>query len=140
MSDTPKQVLVRARNANLWIDQIRTELAQLEQELHTLKSVDYSRPVVKLSSGRGDVETTAVRIAERHRQLEEDLEKQLEARYRAMELISTLPSARDRVILFHRYILAEEWPDVAKAAHYERRYCIKLSNEAIKKLTPENTG
>ncbi len=139
MTDTPKQVLARARNANLWIDQIRTELAQLEQELQTLKSVDYSRPVVKSSSGRGDVETTAVRIAERHRQLEEDLEKQLKARCLAMELISTLPAARDRVILFHRYILAEEWPDVAKAAHYERRYCVKLHNAALEKMTLKDT-
>lgn len=136
---TPVEILERAKCANRRIAQISAERAQLEQELQTLKSFDYSKPVVRSSSGRGEIEANAVRIADRERQLEDDLQRQLEYRHNAMVLIAALPSLKERVILFHRYILGEKWTEVAKHTHYERRYCIKLRNEALEKMTPKDT-
>lgn len=136
---TPVEILERAKCANRRIAQISAERAQLEQELQTLKSFDYSKPVVRSSGGRGEIEANAVRIADRKRQLEDDLQRQLEYRHNAMVLIAALPSLKERVILFHRYILGEKWTEVAKYTHYERRYCIKLRNEALEKMTPKDT-
>ncbi len=95
--------------------------------------------MVRSSGGRGEIEANAVRIADRERQLEDDLQRQLEYRHNAMVLIAALPSLKERVILFHRYILGEKWAEVAKYTHYERRYCIKLRNEALEKMTPKDT-
>ena len=114
---TPVEILERAKCANRRIAQISAERAQLEQELQTLKSFDYSKPVVRSSGGRGEIEANAVRIADRERQLEDELQRQLEYRHNAMVLIAALPSLKERVILFHRYILGEKWTPPDSVLH-----------------------
>lgn len=136
---SPAEILERAKVANRRIGQISAERTLLERELQTLKSFDYSKPVVRSSSGRGEIEATAVWIADRERQLEAELQQQLEYRHEAMVLIAALPLLKERVILFHRYILGEKWEEVAEYTHYERRYCIKLKDSALEKMTLKDT-
>lgn len=139
MSESPREILKKARYVDRRIAQIYAERDQLNQDMQALRSFDYSKPIVKASSGRSEVESTAVRIADRKRQLAKELKRQLDIRATATDLVYSLPPGPERDVLYQRYILGKSWKLVADTVHYEQRYCVKLHNAALEKMTLKDT-
>ena len=135
MSESPREILKKARYVDRRIAQIYAERDQLNQDMQALRSFDYSKPIVKASGGRGEVESTAVRIADREAELSAELRKQLAIRADAIGIVHSLPPGPERDVLIQRYILCNSWDQVASNLHYVYRYCIQLHNSAMKKIS-----
>lgn len=135
MSESPKEILKKARQVDRRIMLIGVEWEKLNQDIQALKSFDYGKPIVQSSGGRSEVETAAVRIADRKAELSAELQKQLAIRADAIDIVHSLPPGPERDVLTQRYILCNSWDQVASNLHYVYRYCIQLHNAAMKKVS-----
>ena len=135
MSGSPREILKRARSVDRRVSLLTVELEKLDGDLQTLKSFDYSKPIVQSSGGRGEVETAAIRIADRKAELSAAIQEQFAIRADAIEIIHTLPEGPERDVLTQRYILCNSWDQVASNLHYVYRYCVQLHNSAMKKIS-----
>lgn len=135
MSSSPREILKKARNVDRRVALLAAELEKLDRDLQTLKSVDYSKPIVQASGGHGEVETTAIRIADRKAELSAAIQNQFSIRADAIEIVHSLPEGPERDVLTQRYILCNSWDQVASNLHYVYRYCVQLHNSAMEKIS-----
>lgn len=116
------------------IQQLRSELLAVGNDAHTLQSFDYSKPVVRSSGGRGDVETAAIRSADRKSRLLQELDRLTRYRETALGMVMAIPDSTGRRIILARYFDGKPWIEVSKIVAYERRYCFKLKDAAIQDI------
>ena len=116
------------------IQQLHGELQAVGNDAHTLQSFDYSKPVVRPSRGRGDVETAVIRLADRESRITQELDRLTEYREIALGLVMSIPDSPGRQIILMRYFNQVPWSDISKTIAYERRYCYKLRDIAIQEI------
>ena len=116
------------------IQQLRSELQAIGNDAHTLQSFDYSKPVVRFSGSRGDVETAAIQLADKKSRILQELSRLTECREVALGLVMSIPDSPGRQIILMRYFNQVPWSDISKTIAYERRYCYKLRDIAIQEI------
>ena len=133
-TEDPARVLRRCFFLDEEIKSLRTEQSQLEAELSSLTGVDYGRPVVKSSGGRGSVEQLAISVADRKAKIAAKIGRLMAAKQQARELIETLPEGAERNVLVQRYVLLFSWEQIAVNLGYSYRHVIRLHGEGLRKL------
>ena len=77
------------------------------------------------------VAETVTRIVSMEEHLNRKIDKLIDLRKKITDQIDGMDSRIFRNILTCRYVLMQNWDDVAESVGYERRYCIKLHGRAL---------
>lgn len=127
-----KAWLLRYRSAKRFERLRLDELATLEAEaMHTTQR--YS--AMPVGGGDGQALPRAVERIEEARQAAEAQSAVCDAiRAELMDVFSQLAGEVDFMILFRRYILLEDWPDIAVIVRISRSQMFQRHSAAIKRL------
>ena len=77
------------------------------------------------------VSETVIRIKDMEERLDAQVDRYIHLKAKIMEQIDGMENQTYQDILTCRYVLMQNWDDVAESVGYERRYCIKLHGRAL---------
>lgn len=118
----------------LW--QLDREINIKYQELEQLRAsigikAMHRDDVINSGSTSDPVAETVTRIIAMEEHINRKIDKLIDLRKIITEQIDAMDSRVFRNILTCRYVLMQNWDDVAESVGYERRYCIKLHGRAL---------
>lgn len=87
--------------------------------------------VVNSGQTSDPVAETVTRIISMEEHINRKIDKLIDLRKKITDQIERMDSRIFRNILICRYVLMQNWDDVAESVGYERRYCIKLHGRAL---------
>lgn len=87
--------------------------------------------VVNSGQTSDPVAETVTRIIAMEEHINRKIDKLIDLRKKITDQIERMDSRIFRNILTCRYVLMQNWDDVAESVGYERRYCIKLHGRAL---------
>lgn len=106
----------------------------LEKDSVFLRAVDYSKDRVSSAASRGNVEDTAIRIADAQGRVTGKINELIEAKQRAMKIIEGLPEGPHKAVMYNRYILLKTWESIAVDLNYSYRHVLRLHGDALEIL------
>ncbi len=115
---------------------------ELVQELEQLRSqAERITPVLSATPGGGgngqQLPAIVERIEDIRSQMTERIEQGLTARTEIAEAIDQLTDVQELEILRRRYLLGQQWEQIAQEVHLNRRWTTKLHKRAVEKLKIE---
>lgn len=82
----------------------------------------------------GNTVNCIAKVIDLQRKLEIKLQKQLQLKAQAEELVESLKDPRERLLLRYRYMLGMRWEEIAVTMHYGYRWVLRLHQRALSKL------
>ena len=112
--------------------EINIKYQELEQLRASIGIKAMNREDVVNSGQTSDpVAETVTRIISMEEHINRKIDKLIDLRRKITDQIDGMDSRIFRNILICRYVLMQNWDDVAESVGYERRYCIKLHGRAL---------
>lgn len=134
MKEDPKNVLKRAFDADREIKMLKEEREQLRERMEYVHAIDYSNPVVTSSGGRGSVEALTTKLADADGKILEQINRLIEDKRAANEMISVLRKGPQREVMYQRYVLLKSWEQIALDMGYSYRHITRLHGAALEEL------
>ena len=129
---TAKQYLSQA----LWLDQIIENKIRYQEKLRAMAentTLDISRE--RVSGGKAiSREDVIVKLADLSHEINADIDRLIDLQKEIMDTIDQVEDIRLRVILESRYIGCKEWTAVTSSIGYNKRYVMKLHEDALKEV------
>ena len=130
---TAKKYLSQA----LWLDRIIDNKIRYQEKLRTMAektTVDVSRERVSGGNAVNTREDIIVKLADLSHEVNEDIDRLIDLQKEIMDTIDQVDDIRLRVILEMRYIRGKEWIDIVSSIGYNKRYVMKLHEDALKEI------
>jgi len=113
---------------------LKDEFRQLEFEAHNLRGVQMGE---KVQSGHcANLEEIVEKLEAYHDKVDKAYLVLIEKRTKGEELISKEEDGVRQAVLRRRYIMYEEWGDIAKKMNYAESSIYKIHGEALVDLEP----
>lgn len=130
-----KAELNRARIAERAYRLARDKVNAYEQLLTCGKSVRYENDGGTHERKGNPVENAYCRLADYDDEADRLFREFIAARERTEELIASVPDSVQREVLTRRYIIGQQWEDIAESMSYSRRRVTQLHGIALKNIS-----
>lgn len=124
----------------------------VEQEINAKEEIKTKmrRRLTSVSSSRikdvnvqgGETTTMEDRIAkyvDYSKEIDNLVDELTEMKMEVIRKIDKLDDSLDRTLLIERYVNCKEWEEVAECIGYEKRYTLKLHNDALREFAKLDT-
>lgn len=128
-----KEILLQHRVINSAIDAKLEQIADLRR-LATKITRDCSTVVGSCGRFSDRVGNTAVKIADLEEEINRDIDRLVDLKERIKGICGLLADETQKTIIERRYILGEEWEDIADKIGYSSRHIARLHARAIEQL------
>ncbi len=139
-TDEVKAELKKARQAQKDYRLSRDKTNALRQDLIGGKSVRYGSDGSTHGHKGNAVENAYCMLADYEAETEEKLIEMIRTRKRAEDMISAVPDPVQREILTRRYIIGQDWEDIAECMNYNLRHVYKLHGGALQNMALNGTN
>ena len=130
-----KTELNRARDAERAYHLARDKANAYGQLLMCGKSIRYENDGGTHERKGNPVENAYCRLADYDDEADRLFREFIAARKRTEELISSVPDPVQREVLTRRYIIGQQWEDIAESMSYSRRRVTQLHGIALKNIS-----
>lgn len=140
MNNEKKQKLNRYRDLREQLYQLYNTLDELNEKqkhLSHIQATDYSKEKIKCSKQEYEFKAVSLlsEIEDTEKYIEELKTITLKEKEYLSSVIRNIPDLRVRHIYWWRYLMVEEWKEVARLVGLKSgRYCMKLHNEYLEDL------
>ena len=130
-----KAELNRARDAERAYRLARDKVNAYEQLLTCGKTVRYDNDGGTHERRGNPVENAYCQLADYNTEADRLFREFTAARKRTEELIASVPDSVQREVLTRRYIIGQQWEDIAESMSYSRRRVTQLHGIALKNIS-----
>lgn len=140
LNNNKKQKLFRYRDLREQLYQLYNTLDELNEKqkhLSHIQATDYSKEKIKCSKQEYEFKAVSLlsEIEDTEKYIEELKIITLKEKEYLLSVIRNIPDLRVRHIYWWRYLMVEEWKEVARLVGLKsERYCMKLHNEYLEDL------
>lgn len=127
---TAKEYLNGIRRLDLRLKTKEAEFSRLEQDITTLKGIDYSKDRVDGGAG-GDMGDNIARLIDLQTVLNEEWDELIRRREEARKMIKAMPDEKHLTILLLRYVNNRSWNEIAEFMHYTFRNTTRIHGQAL---------
>lgn len=124
-----KIYLKQIERITLKIDSLKDELEELQELAASVSSQTHGEKVSTMPTSR--VESLMVRVQKKEEEIFVEHLALVDAREKILQEIDKLADIRFVKILTYRYVKCLKMADVAKALHYEYKWCCRLHSQAL---------
>ena len=118
-----KEELQELRHSQEYINTRKKEIELLKQDLLFIRGIDYSKD--KTGAAQTTQEDLICNLIEYEREVMHKMKELLKEQAKAKEKIFALKNKAQQIILYKRYILCEDWEDIAKNIGYSLSHTLK---------------
>lgn len=129
-----KELLNQAYRMQEQISCIKKEMNILQEMAESITPIYDNREDGKSSNISDRTATIAIKIADKQREYEQELQEYIEAIDRVKTIISQVCREDERLLLRKRYLDFERWEQIAQELNYSLSYIFEIHRSAIKKV------
>ncbi|MBQ5334045.1 MAG: hypothetical protein J6K92_12435 [Oscillospiraceae bacterium] len=137
--DEIKAELKKARQAQKAYRLAKDKFNALRQDLIGGKSVRYGSDGSVHESRGNPVENAYCMLADYETEKDKQLLEMMRAHKRAESMIRSVPDPIQREVLTRRYIIGQEWEDIAYVMNYNLRHVYKIHGAALHTMALNGT-
>jgi len=126
-----KSILISARNSVRIYRTARDKANTYRQLLSSGKSMRCENDGAVHERSGNSVELAYCRLADYDAECDRALGNMHRSRIKAEKLIASVPDGAQREILKRRYIIVQDWEDIAYVMNYTRRHILRLHGYAL---------
>ena len=125
---TAKEYLMQIRSITIRVKRIQNDLEQLRADA---ASVGVNLDGMPRATGNTDrLAILAIKMAEYNTELQEELNKLLDERVKAIKMIKTL-QPKQQSVLIEYYIHVKKWEQIAEEMDISVRHCHRIHGNAL---------
>lgn len=129
---TVKEFLKKVREQDLLLRTYEQELEDLKRRAYSISSPSLGDKVQ--SNHIGSLDEIVEKLELQGNKVNREWDKLIEMRDQAREMISTIETTDCKTVLYRRYILCEEWEQIAVKMCFDLRYVYKLHGKGLKEI------
>ena len=127
-----KEELQELRHSQEYINTRKKEIELLKQDLLFIRGIDYSKD--KTGAAQTTQEDLICNLIEYEREVMHKMKELLKEQAKVKSKIFALKNKAQQIILYKRYILCEDWEDIARNIGYSLSHTFKVHGWALKEL------
>ncbi len=131
-----KEELQELRHSQEYINARKKEIELLKQDLLFIRGIDYSKD--KTGTAQTTQEDLICNLIEYEREVMHKMKELLKEQAKVKSKIFTLKNKAQQIVLYKRYILCEDWEDIARNIGYSLSHTFKVHGWALKELNKKN--
>lgn len=128
-----KEELQELRHQHYYISTRKKEIELLKQDLIFIRGIDYTKD--KTGTVQTTQEDLICNILEFETDIMHKMKELLKEQAKVKEKIFALKNKAQQIILYKRYILCEDWDDIARNIGYSLSHTFKVHGWALKEMS-----